>query len=227
MKFPFLAVLTLLLLPRCADAFLLDFLADLLCFLTMGLFFCEDTTEESNGVDGTWDVQLDLHMPDEAKPFFEAAAARWGEVINQGVPDVSSFLLAPILDFDALSCAYPATIDDFYLCAVDGYIDGPGDEDGSVLGFARIIHTRPFGDMAGIPFVGFSKFETGEIGSSIARGIFKQVVLHEMGHAIGAVAGYMSRCPSTAFSNSPNANREFQTLSGCTFNAPTDENCGQ
>ena len=118
MKFHFLAVLILLLLPRGADAFLLEFLADLLCFLTLGLFFCEET--ETTGVDGTWDVQLDLHMPDEAKPFFEAAAARWGEVINQGVPDISSFLLSSIPDFDALFCAYPATIDDFYLCAVDG-----------------------------------------------------------------------------------------------------------
>ena len=213
MRLHFLTVHTLLLLPQGADAVLLDFLFDLLCFLTFGLFFCRP-----DEVDETFDIQLQLLVPEDTKIYYERGAARLSEIVTTGVPDVGTGIIESFFKPDN-RCQYPAKIDDLFICAFDGFIDGRGDSTVNVLGFAAPYYASVFYPKRTI--VGYAKFETVDASDFIGFGLFQSIVDHEFLHILGI--GTLWDCPSVG-SNSPKANAEFQALSGCDFNAPTGSN---
>jgi len=184
---------------------------------------------------GNWTVQLDFQIQEQAEaalPIFVDGITRWRQVIIQDLPDVSTEGLLSIADLRffaedkeaAADCPpYPDIIDDFYMCVVDAFIDGFGDETGSILGYAINLVLRGPGEGEGLPIVGFAVFETEEIEFLIQAGSFFELVLHEMGHAIGIISNGDENCPADA-GNSPNAEREFRELSNCDFAPPTDGN---
>lgn len=172
-------------------------------------------------------MQLDLQVADDTAAYYERGAARWSEIIAADIPDIDLASETNLRPLPSPDCMYPDFIDDLYFCLFDGYIDGAGGPGGDVLGFASVLYTR-----TGNPkfaAVSYAKFDADNAAQFVALhgngngdgdgNPFQTVVDHEMGHGLGV--GPLWDCPTVAFGNSPNANREFQQLSGCPFNAPT------
>jgi len=109
---------------------------------------------------------------------FEAAAARWAElvvgdiadeiVLEPFAPSCFSFELDPIVD----------QIDDLLVFAQVTPIDGPG----GILGSAGPCFIRTG---TGHPLVGLMSFDSADVTSLENSGAFDVVILHEMGHVIG------------------------------------------
>jgi hypothetical protein len=105
---------------------------------------------------------------------FDAAAARWQEVVRGDLEDT------PFSE-DLSDCGGQVineTIDDLLIFASIDRIDGPG----NVLGFAGACWLR---DDNLLSVVGLMKFDTDDVRSLETAGVFRDVVLHEMGHVIG------------------------------------------
>ena len=166
-----------------------------------------------------------------ANEHYRAAARRWEEIIVGDVNDMDLTRYAsmpPLPMAGEHSCAYPAVIDDLYVCVFDGYIDGGPEEHSTTTTTTTSVNTlavagtylvrRNFPKQA---FVGYVKFDTDDVVPLLERGLLGAVVRRELGHALGV--GGLWDCPSVALENSPNANREFQELSGCSFNVKTTD----
>jgi hypothetical protein len=105
---------------------------------------------------------------------FDDAAARWQQAVLGDLDDV------PFAE-DLSDCGgevIDETIDDLLIFASIDHIDGPGD----VLGFAGACWLR---DDNLLSVVGLVKFDSDDVRSLEAQGVFRDVVLHEMGHVIG------------------------------------------
>ena len=105
---------------------------------------------------------------------FEAAAARWRQVIIGDLPAMSFFQTS--------ACNFPGdtlneVIDDLVIVVRLVPIDGPG----KVLGSAGPCYIRS----NGLPFVGVMNFDTDDVAMLEASNRFEKVVLHEVGHILG------------------------------------------
>ncbi len=141
---------------------------------------------------------------------FEAAAARWSELIVADVPDVSY---------------QGRVIDDLEITATAPAIDGPG----GILGQAG---PREFRAGTALPFFGVMQFDSADVASMVAQGTFTDVILHEMGHVLGlGTLWNFKNLVQGIGTNNPiyvgaNALREYQTLSGSTATGIPVENVG-
>jgi hypothetical protein len=99
---------------------------------------------------------------------FEAAAARWSEVITGDLPDVDISNRKPEV----------GVIDDLYIEASIVPIDGPG----RILGQAGPQLIRSGG---GLPIFGIMQFDSADVAMLESEGQFEEVILHEMGHVTG------------------------------------------
>ncbi|MGG6238586.1 leishmanolysin-related zinc metalloendopeptidase [Nodosilinea sp. AN01ver1] len=107
---------------------------------------------------------IDDNFTDSQKDIFYEAASRWSEVIIGDVPD----------GFDR-SLGY---IDDIVIDAFANFSDGVN----GTLGEANVLGLRP---ESSLPYYGFMNFDTVDIGVLEANGGLLDVILHEMGHALG------------------------------------------
>jgi len=109
---------------------------------------------------------------------FEAAAARWAELVVGDIVD--EIVLEPF----ALSCfaveldPLVDQIDDLVIFAQVTPIDGPG----GILGSAGPCFIRT---ETGHPLVGLMSFDSADVTTLENNGAFDVVILHEMGHVIG------------------------------------------
>jgi len=150
--------------------------------------------------------QITVTFPDSSltttqQVVFQQAATRWQQIIVGDLPNVTD----------------PATgqvIDDILIVARGAAIDGPG----NILGGARPTAFRP--GARGLPWKGEMEFDTADIAAGISDGSFLNVVLHEMGHALGfgalwqqfgVVQGAGTANPIYVGAN---ALREYRTLFG-------------
>jgi len=107
---------------------------------------------------------------------FNAAAARWSQVIHAGLPDLP-------LNYAAAGCgddaaAFSGTIDDVLITASVTAIDGPG----KVLAAAGPCYYRT---SDGLALAGSMQFDVADIVNLENSGDLEDVVLHEMGHVLG------------------------------------------
>ena len=107
---------------------------------------------------------------------FDAAAARWSQVIRTGLPDVAINAPANLCGTDAP--AFAGTVDDVLIDASIVAIDGPG----GTLGLAGPCLTRSGG---GLPALGAMQFDSADVAALQASGQLQAVILHEMGHVLG------------------------------------------
>jgi hypothetical protein len=107
---------------------------------------------------------------------FDAAAARWSQVIRTGLPDVAINAPANLCGTDAP--AFAGTVDDVLIDASVVAIDGPG----GTLGLAGPCLTRSGG---GLPALGAMQFDSADVAALQASGQLQAVILHEMGHVLG------------------------------------------
>ena len=110
------------------------------------------------------------------KQAFEAAAARWGQVITRGFPSQS------FRPGDYVS-SLPLTrelVDDLIIYVEVSAIDGVS----NILAQAYSNGFRT-GDAGGLPAIGHIKLDIADLPSIETEGILNDVVLHEMGHVLG------------------------------------------
>jgi Leishmanolysin len=166
---------------------------------------------------GQYNIQLQLvGIPTADQSYFSQAKSRWESVITGDLVDTSNLGL---IDMGG-GCAYPANIDDLYICASYKAIDG----DKNIVGLAGPHYNRA-SDMT--PFVGSMEFDLADIQFLTDQGSFVDTVLHEMGHVLGVGTNWDDKgvtgaktaaCPYKGV----NANREHKAISGCTT-VPTEQ----
>jgi hypothetical protein len=121
-----------------------------------------------------YDIYLDLlGVPLSDETFFTNAQARWESIITKGTQSYDSDGLAGPGFGYFNGCEYPAIIDDVYMCAGYGLIDGPS----NVLGFAG-----PFYTLGGLVLTGLMKFDSQDVGPF--RYLMERIIMHEMGHVM-------------------------------------------
>ena len=116
----------------------------------------------------------------------------------------------------------PPLIDDVYVCAKDGFIDG----EGGVLGMTQLRYVR--GD-TNLPISGGITFDAADVQALMADGTWDNLVQHELGHILGIGTLWGQK---DLVSGSPPeytgavACAAWQELSGCETGCPPLENDG-
>ena len=126
---------------------------------------------------------LFVEEPDdeEVRAAFDRAAARWQEVIIQGLSDVDVEIAAgTCLEGDP---GYQGTVDDLVIVVDLAAIDG----EGGTLGMAGPCYVR--GDTNApdyyLPFYGVLQLDADDVAWMQDEGVLDVVVLHEIGHILG------------------------------------------
>ena len=161
---------------------------------------------DAAGVDrGRYNISINYLVPvtDRQREVFESAAARWERVIikdESSIPaaDVAGDIPSAFLGFPALNADGP--IDDIVIEVVLIPIDGPG----QVLGSAgpRFVRTSN-----GLTISGIMQFDTADLQSLDDRGLFENVIVHEMGHVLGV--GTLWNYGGKALNQGPASNPYF------------------
>jgi hypothetical protein len=143
---------------------------------------------------------------------FDAAAARWSQVISGDLPGVT----LPGGTF----------VDDIQIQASVVPIDGAG----GVLGQAGPTQFR--GGAGALPYAGVMEFDTADVAALETGGTFQGVIMHEMGHVLGLGTLWPSlNLVSGAGGPNPvyvgaNAVREYNAIFGLTGTSVPVENTG-
>lgn len=155
-------------------------------------------------------VRFQSAVSPEVRAAFDAAAARWSEIIVGDLPNNT-------VGLSGLTCnagGQPFTvvggtvIDDIIIDAAIVPIDGPG----QVLGSAGWCFRRLDPD-GGLPLFGVMRFDDADMAGLIAQGRLGDVILHEMAHVLGigtmwTTRGFLQNAvPSPC--NDPSANPRF------------------
>jgi len=156
---------------------------------------------------------------------FDAAAARWASIIVGDVADIT--INQPAGTF--CGPTYPAineTIDDVLIFVTLDSIDGPNQILGSAGPCARRSGTR-------FSAIGQMRFDTADVVALENGGLFPAVILHEMGHVLGAgtlwnatgltplLINPVSSGGTDPYFNGPLAQGEFTTNGGGSYVGPT------
>ena len=118
-------------------------------------------------------------MTAEQKAVFEDAARHWERVIIADIPSISGTIPSA---FAGMEPASSTVIDDLVIEVALTEIDGAGVPGRNVLGSAGPRYLR-LAD--GLPLSGVMYFDTYDLGLMAERGIFDEVIKHEMGHVLG------------------------------------------
>ena len=120
-----------------------------------------------------------VDMTDAQKAVFEDAARHWERIIIADLEAVEGTVPSA---FAGMEPASSTVIDDIVIEAALTYIDGPGVNGRNVLGSAGPRYARLDN---GLPLSGVMYFDTYDLGLMDERGIFDEVIKHEMGHVLG------------------------------------------
>jgi hypothetical protein len=150
--------------------------------------------------------RIDVVFPDSTltasqRQAFRLAADRWSQIITADLPDVA---------------INGRTIDDLEITATGPAIDGPY----GILGLARPLDTRSSGTQ--LPYTGEMRFDSADLAMMESSGTLTNVILHEMGHALGigtlwAVRNLLNVTDATnPLYVGVNGLREYRALAGST-----------
>ena len=170
-----------------------------------------------------FDITLDFasSISSTQRAAFESAAARWAQVVAQGLPDVSATIPAGACSGLPTS-TFTGVIDDVLITVQVGPIDGPE----KVLGYGGPCLTRASDALTAY---GIMQFDSADLAQLEQQGLLQATILHEMGHVLGIgtltlwrslLAGSGTDDPRFTGAN---AVREWQALGG-TGKIPV-ENC--
>lgn len=114
------------------------------------------------------------------KQAFQDAAARWQQVVTQGLPQVSWTIpkdsCGPNRDLPQADITTP--IDDVRIDVKVVSIDGVG----NILGFGGPCYTR---QSDGLTLYGIMEFDSADLSNLEGHGLLNDTILHEMGHVLG------------------------------------------
>lgn len=148
--------------------------------------FCDqdDNQGGNDECESNFNIQLiNIGENTDFDEYFEKAKKRWECII---IGDLSDFSAedAPPNWFHNDEYIYNGPVDDLVIGYRVDYIDGPGDQQGNILGFAGPIYTR---NSNKLPISGIMVFDSYDINEMENEGILEGVILHEMGHVFGLV----------------------------------------
>lgn len=129
------------------------------------------------GPSETFDITLSIDpaMAPEYAAAFEAAAARWEEVIVDGWNPEPLSIPEGLFGWVP---AFDGTVDDVMIAARAPYLDGPL----GLLGQAGAIGKR---STTGEPYFGIMEFDSADLERFVDNGRLNDLILHEMGHILG------------------------------------------
>ena len=140
------------------------------------------------GVDSDFDIEIEFigtAPTPEVRAVFEAAAARWSQVIVGDLPSITFPVVSDDVYLEDYICepGQPdirgRTIDDVLIFAKVGPIDGQG----NVLGSAGPCFVRTAAPT--LTVIGVMVFDSADLASMQTKGTLQEVILHEMGHVLG------------------------------------------
>ncbi|MFM7070019.1 MAG: leishmanolysin-related zinc metalloendopeptidase [Actinomycetes bacterium] len=176
----------------------------------------------SPGPSESFEISLSLAptMRPEFRSAFEAAAARWSQVIVAGLP---AHQLTVPQDFLGWVPAYDGFVDDVLIAARDYAIDGTY----GTLGRATALLTRETGGQA---YFGIMEFDTADLDRLATSGRLYSVILHEMGHVLGigadwALKGFINDLLTNPTYNGPAGVTAWHDLGG-TGRVPVEDQGG-
>lgn len=158
--------------------------------------------------------------PNKYKPYFEAAAVRWSEIILNDLPDVTNLYVpwTQYAGYTELGNKTYSSIDDLLIEAVlyDGGANGN-------LGSAGPIASRA----DGMPIVGRMRFNTHYMQDMITSKTFGDVILHEMGHVLGLGTRWNEFKDQAGNYVGPKAVAQYSMLKGSSqSHVPIEDNGG-
>ena len=112
----------------------------------------------------TFDIDIHYSGDPAYQGAFDAAAARWEQIITADIADVAN---SPF-----------GAIDDLLIDASVVFLDGPG----QLLGQAGPDELRS-GSL--LPYHGIMQFDSADVAQMAANGTLTTLILHEMGHVLG------------------------------------------
>lgn len=166
-------------------------------------------------------LRLDPSMPPTYQAAFNAAAARWSQVITAGVPDQYAEI-GPVPVVFPWVPPYSGMIDDVLIDARSAPIDGAG----QILGHAGALGVRA----GGFAYWGVMEFDEADLADLAADGQLNAVILHEMGHILGIGQGWITQNLTTGIPADPrytgiSGNAVWQELGG-PGQAPVEDDGG-
>lgn len=183
------------------------------------------------GEPSTFDIYLDLDVPVEDRALIRRAVDKWSNIIRSELVDVSATELVGTTALEG-NCEYPSLIDDLYVCFQYITIDGPG----GVIGRTTLLATRTVDDdnentvADGLPISARIRFDGEDVDSLITRGLFQDLVEHELIHGLGFGVLWDTKglievaTDGTCTYIGPKAVAEFKSLSGGCIEIP--DSCG-
>ena len=141
------------------------------------------TLVAAEGTPGGFQITLlfDSGLAPEYRAAFDAAAARWSQVITADVPGQQAEIPEGFLGWMP---GFSGVVDDVLILARDYDIDGAG----GTLGRAGALQARPSN---GLPYVGVMEFDTADLARLSSSGRLGSVIEHEMGHVLGLGSGWV------------------------------------
>jgi hypothetical protein len=121
------------------------------------------------------DLSFDPAMAPEYRAAFEAAAARWEQVIVDGWKPEPLSIAEGLFGWVP---AFDGNVDDVLIAARAPYLDGPL----GLLGQAGAIGKRA---ATGEPYFGIMEFDSADLERFAQNGRLNDLILHEMGHILG------------------------------------------
>ncbi len=136
-------------------------------------------TGTTGGAPGAYDLEIRYNAGSDPtgsqRAAFDAAAARWEELIMADLPDVA-------VDRPAGTCTSTSpiseTVDDLVIFVTLKTIDGPG----GIVGSAGPCLIRSGSDL---PLAGSMELDVADLASLESSGLLDDVILHEIGHVLG------------------------------------------
>lgn len=169
-----------------------------------------------------FDITLlfDPGMAPEYRSAFEAAAARWEQVIVDGWNPEPLVVPAGFLGWIP---AFDGSVDDVMIAARAVYLDGPL----GLLGQAGALGKRA---STGEPYFGLMEFDSADLAEFAADGGLEDLIVHEMGHVLGiglnwAAEGRIDDLLTNPTYNGPAANAAWHELGG-TGKVPVEDGGG-
>ncbi|MBR1122683.1 VCBS repeat-containing protein [Bradyrhizobium lablabi] len=123
---------------------------------------------EPAAANGQFDIVINYTGDPAYASYFQAAAARWSQIITADIPD-SVF-------------SDGRAVDDILIDAEVGFIDGAGSNGRNILGQAGPDYVRL---PSYLPIHGIMRFDSYDLSFMVSQGILDEVIMHEMGHVLG------------------------------------------
>lgn len=183
------------------------------------LAYDQDFNDDGKVGNSAFNIKVNFTGDARYKPYFEAAASRWSEIILNDLADAEnqSYNWTNVAGYSQLGNKTYGTIDDLLIEAI--MYDGGNNNN---LGSAGPVQSRADGS----PIIGRMRFNTYYMDGMLSSNTFAPVILHEMGHILGLGTRWASLKNGAGDYTGTNALAQYSTLKGSAQTSIPIENDG-